>query len=304
MTTEKPVVVGLGELLWDEFGSSRRPGGAPANVAFHAGQCGCEGVVCSRVGRDEPGDGLIRFLAEEELDSRYIQRDPERPSGRVTVDASTPGHPQYVIHENVAWDNLEWTDALGELMARADAVCFGSLAQRSSVSRETVRQCLAATRPDCLRVFDVNLRQQWFDGPTIAASLNQAQVVKLNTSEVVEISRLLQLPGGHAEFASALHREYAVGLTCITRGEHGCLLVSASGEVEVSGLPVEVGDAVGAGDAFTAAMIYGLLRSWPLRSVAEFANRVGAMVASREGAMPPLRHEFEVLKSAMEPGTP
>ncbi len=156
------IVVGLGEVLWDCFGDVRKPGGATANVAFHAGQLGLAGVVCSRVGADPLGTELLGYLAGHNLDTRYIQEDPVRPTGTVTVDASRPDHPTYVIHEDVAWDHIEFTPDLCDLMRRARAVCFGSLAQRSPRSRQVIRQCLEAAT-GALRVFDVNLRQSWYD---------------------------------------------------------------------------------------------------------------------------------------------
>ena len=129
----RPVVVGLGELLWDCFNDSRRPGGAPANVAFQAGQLGCRGVVCSRVGCDPPGDDLVDFLAGQDLATDWIERDAEHPTGTVTVDTTRVDHPEYTIHERVAWDHLEFDAALEDLMAGAAAVCFGTLAQRAPV---------------------------------------------------------------------------------------------------------------------------------------------------------------------------
>ena len=289
------MVVGLGELLWDEFGDHRRPGGAPANVAFHATQLGCRGVVCSRVGRDEPGDALLAFLESQSLETGEIQRDAVHPTGRVTVDTSNPGHPTYIIHENVAWDFLEATDRLAALGREADAICFGTLAQRSATSRATIQRVLSVSRPDCLRVYDVNLRQHWYEPATLEASLAQATIVKLNHDEVGVLAPLLSLPAEPLAFARGLLEKFAGEIVCITRSENGCLAVSAGEVAELPGVPITVADAVGAGDAFTAAFIRARLEGWSLERTAEFANRVGALVASHPGAMPPLR-EFEALR--------
>lgn len=291
-----PTIVGLGELLWDHFGDVRRPGGAPANVAFHAGQLGGCGVVCSRVGRDEAGDALLDFLQSQRLDTSEIQRDPAHPTGRVTVDMSDPGHPTYVIHKNVAWDALEWTDRIAELCRRADAVCFGTLAQRSKASRTTIQRLLRETRDDCLRVFDVNLRQQWYTAETLAASLERSTIVKLNRDEVEILAPQLDLPSDAVAFARELLQRYPLRIVCVTRAEHGCLAVSAEEVVDLPGIPITVSDAVGAGDAFTAALISAQLEGWPLHPTVEFANRVGALVASHPGAMPPLADEFVRLR--------
>jgi fructokinase len=297
----RPVVVGLGELLWDCFDDSRRPGGAPANVAFQAGQLGCRGVVCSRVGCDPLGDELVDFLAGQELATDWIERDAEHPTGTVTVDTTRADHPEYTIHEHVAWDHLEFDAALEALIAGAAAVCFGTLAQRAPVSRETIHRALAHAPPGCLVVCDVNLRQRWYDREVLQRSLAAAGLVKLNDHEVAVLAELLGAGSAeHVAFAREIRRRFDVDTVCITRGERGCLLVSADEVVDDPGTVVEVVDTVGAGDAFTAAWIAGRLRHWPLDSQASFANCVGALVASRAGAMPALRAEFARLLAECE----
>jgi fructokinase len=294
--TELPIVVGLGELLWDCFADSRLPGGAPANVAFHACQLGSRGVVCSRVGRDPLGDELLEFLAKQGLATTWVQRDGDHPTSTVTVDTSQPHHPRFIIHLNVAWDFLAFDDALGQLMRQASAVCFGTLAQRSPQSRQAIHAALDAAGPECLIVYDVNLRQHFFDRAWVADSLARAHVVKLNAEEVIDLDKLLGLDSpDQVEFARRVQSRFGVHTVCITRGEAGCLLVGREEVAEDPGTPVRVADAVGAGDAFTAALILGQLRGWPLASQASFANAVGALVAGRPGAMPILRDELSRL---------
>lgn len=289
-------VIGLGELLWDIFPDARRPGGAPANVAFQACQLGCRGVVCSRVGDDELGREIRDFLRGQGLETSSIQIDRDHPTGTVTVDTSVADHPEYVIHEDVAWDHLAWDGPTRELMEQADAVCFGTLAQRSPVSRETILRCLLATSETCRIVYDVNLRQTWYDRIAIERSLQSADVVKLNHHETDVLAKLLDIgPTDPRRFANALQTRFEVPLTCITRGENGCLLIRNDEVVDIPGVRIDVSDAVGAGDAFTAALIFALLQDWPLPVTGAFANRVGALVASRPGAMPPLSVEFREL---------
>lgn len=289
------IVVGLGEVLWDCFADSRRPGGAPANVAFHAGQMGNEGIVCSRVGTDPLGDELVDYLHRQGLSADHIQRDEARPTGTVTVDASRPDHPSYAIHEDVAWDAIEAHDSLLELMARTAAVCFGTLAQRSVTSRNTIRKCLQAAG-NALVVYDVNLRQNYFNREIIEQSLELAHVVKLNGDEALVLGELLEIDVSDLEaFAGILRERFQVDLTCVTRGGEGCILFSAESTAEVPGEEVTVVDAVGAGDAFTAALITTRLRGIALETSAAFANRVGGLVASRAGAMPDLRSELQGL---------
>lgn len=290
---DQPVVVGLGELLWDIFPDLKRPGGAPANVAFQAEQLGCRGVVCSRVGRDRLGDELLRFLAEQGLSTASIQRDSLHPTGTVTVDARRADHPDYVIHENVAWDHIALDEDLKRLAGRAAAICFGTLAQRLPTSRATIQQALAEVSPRCLIVYDVNLRQHWYDRTRIEASLAKAHCVKLNSDEVLVLAELLQIgTPDHVSLAKAIRQRFDVDVVCITRGAEGCLMVGPDAVVDRPGVAVEVADAVGAGDAFTAAWIHARLLAWPLEAQAAFANEVGALVASRPGAMPPLRDEL------------
>jgi len=302
---EWPIVVGLGELLWDCFADGRKPGGAPANVAFQACQLGCEGIVCSRVGRDPLGDELVAFLASQGLKTDWVQRDREHPTGTVTVDASQPDHPRYVIHENVAWDHLECGDATAALAGRAAAVCFGTLAQRCEASRAAIRRILASVGPQCLVVYDVNLRQHFYDRQWIATSLDRADVVKLNADEAAVLDRLMDWNAPDMRsFARKVQQTHGVATVCVTRAERGCLLAVGDDWVESPGVRVELSagaDAVGAGDAFTAALIVGQLRRWPAAAQASFANAVGALVASRPGAMPPLRDAFAQLLKTRPP---
>lgn len=293
----RPKVVGLGELLWDVFPDGKRPGGAPANVAFQSQQLGGQGIVVSRVGADELGDELVQFLESKGLRTDAIQRDETSPTGRVTVSINAQNQPEYVIHEGVAWDFMEFDEHLQFVMSQVDAVCFGTLAQRNPVSRETIRKAVAATSEECLRVYDVNIRQQYFDNDRITQSLQLANVVKLNDEEVELLAPLLGLPVDESDFAQRLVEQFDLNLVCVTRGAKGCLIASPEGTVLISGEPVEVADTVGAGDAFTAGLIFGLLTGKSMEASGRFANRVGGLVASRHGAMPDLGDEFvELIK--------
>ncbi|WP_437229902.1 carbohydrate kinase family protein [Planctomicrobium sp. SH661] len=299
-TKPLPIVIGLGELLWDDFPDGKLPGGAPANVAFQTNQLSCHGLVATRVGEDRDGEELCSLLTGKGLDLSIVQRDPAHPTGRVTVQL-TAGIPAYEIHENAAWDFLELTDSLQQAMASASAVCFGTLAQRTQQSRETIHAAVSMTRPDCLRVYDVNLRQKFYTPEWVTASLKLATIVKLNDEEVELLAPLLELPQDQLEFARAVIRNYGPQTVCITRGAKGCLVVTETEAHDIPGKAVKVADTVGAGDAFTAGLIASQLQKWPLARSAEFANRVGGMVASRQGAMPELREEFKQLVEQYRP---
>ncbi|MDA0283425.1 MAG: carbohydrate kinase [Planctomycetota bacterium] len=303
--SDEPVrhrLIGLGEVLWDCFPDGQRPGGATSNVAFHATQLDCEGFVVSRVGDDERGRELVSYLTRQGLNVNGIQRDRDEPTGRVTVEITGAGQHEFIIHEDVAWDRLEFTPSLQQLMATADAVCFGTLAQRCPASRETIQRCLFETGVDCLIVFDVNIRQHFYDRIVIERSLQAADIVKLNDAEAELLTDLLELPGGTAaDLAAGIRDQFGVDLVCITRGDAGCTLSAASETVSVPGVKIDVVDTVGAGDAFTAALIISRLEGWPLVASAEFANRVGALVASHAGAMPVLVEEFQQLRNDYKP---
>lgn len=294
------IVVGLGELLWDCFADSRRPGGAPANVAFWAQQLGHRGLICSRVGDDDAGRELLADLESRGLDTHHIQRDGRRPTGKVTVETTDPQRPSYVIHQDVAWDCLECVGDVQRLMRGAAAVCFGTLAQRSSRSRETIRRALVEAA-DALIVYDVNLRPPWYRRDWIERSMQAARIVKLNTDEVESLAAVLQTGSAEpAAFAAALRNRFGAEIVCVTRAERGCVVIGPEETVDLEGLTVEVADAVGSGDAFTAALISGCLRQWPLAATARFANAVGAWVAGRPGAMPQVGGELAALLAEAE----
>ncbi len=283
----KPTVIGLGEFLWDVFPDSRRPGGAPANVAYHVNQLGGHGRVASRVGTDPDGEELIEFLHKKQLDTQLIQHDPDHPTGRVTVQLSETGQPGYTIHQSVAWEFLQPVDELLNACRNADAITWGTLAQRTTVSRKTIHECLNSTREDCLTLFDVNLRQQWYDRDTIECSLQRASIVKLNTDEWPTLSALLEWGTlSVPEFAARMRKQFGVSVVCITRGSEGCILLEEAGTYELTAKPVTVVDTVGAGDAFAAALMVSLLHGQPLEQAGRFANDIGGLVASRPGAMP------------------
>ncbi len=295
--SDRPLIIGLGEVLWDCFPTERRPGGAPANVAFQANQLGGLGIICSRVGQDPFGEELVAFLEAQGLQARHLQFDPVHPTGTVSVALSAEGEPSYTIHEGVAWDFLEFSPDWQALMSAASAVCFGTLAQRTPAGCETVRQCLRATHPETLRVFDVNLRQRFYSREVVEESLALCNVLKINSGELETIRELLGIDADDPlDVSRRLIAERGVELVCVTRGEAGCRLISAREDLCVASRPVRVVDAVGAGDAFTAGLIVGLLSGWPLSIAGEFANRVGGLVAASSGAMPRLEAEFEVLR--------
>jgi len=286
------VVVGLGEILWDLLPSGRKLGGAPANFAYHARCLGCEAFVVSCVGTDLLGEEIARRLDELGVRRDYLAVSGSRPTGTVEVRLDERGQPEFIIHTDVAWDAIPWTPALGRLAERCDAVCFGSLCQRSEVSRRTVERFLGATRPECLRVFDINLRQHWYSEAVVRRSLEAARILKLNEDELPIVAEMFGLHGDQDAVLVSLLRTFDLDLVALTRGEHGSVLRTPQQRSEHPGVKVDVSDTVGAGDAFTAALVVGLLRGFDLDRINGIANRLGAWVAARDGATPPVPESF------------
>lgn len=286
MIENKFTIVGLGEVLWDDLPTGKMLGGAPANFAYVSTQLGNQGIVASRVGADENGREILEKLAPVGVDESYIQTDENHPTGIVSV-ALENGQPSYKIVENVAWDFLELTDDWRELAEKADAVCFGSLAQRNEVSRKTILDFLTYTRLESLKIFDVNLRQNFYDFEILRDSFSAANVVKLNHEELPKICELFEIEGAdEKEQARNLYQYFDLTFLCLTRGANGSLLISGDELDEHTGIKIKIADTIGAGDAFTAAMTHGILREWNLREINDFANKTGAFVASQTGAMP------------------
>jgi len=283
----KKRVVGLGEVLWDLLPEQTCLGGAPANFAYITTLMGDQGIVASRVGEDSRGLDALRRMEELGLDIDHVQTDRERPTGTVKVDLDGDGIARFEIAHPVAWDALEWTQDWQHLASKADAVCFGSLAQRADTSRATIQHFLHAVSPDAVKVFDVNLRQTYYSQDVLSQSMKLADIVKLNDEELPKIMSLAKLP--HKDELSSAQRlmtAYDLRLVCVTRGGRGSLLVRGRDASEHRGFRVTVADTVGSGDAFTAGLVHEYLHGASLDLMNEVANLVGAWVASEVGATP------------------
>jgi fructokinase len=292
--SDRKIIVGLGELLWDILPAGPQLGGAASNFAVMAARLGNNGAIATRIGTDPLGREAMAFLKTTPLDTRYIQEDFSRVTGTVTV-ALEQGEPRYIIHEPVAWDFLEFTPHWLALAEQADAVCFGTLAQRSPASRRTIESFLHETRPECVRIFDVNLRSPFFTPEIVEQSLELATIFKLNADEMPQVLALLGFPdseGTTPDFllngARQIIDQFPVQLVAITLGAQGSLLITRKEVDRHPGYPAKVVDAVGAGDAFTAALTHYYLRGAALSQLNAAGNRWGAWVASRAGAMPAL----------------
>jgi fructokinase len=301
---EPHLVLGIGELLWDMLPAGPRLGGAPANFTVMAGRLGNHAAILSRIGRDDLGREAVNQLDPLPADTSFLQVDRVHETGRVTV-AFHDRQPEYIIHKPAAWDSLELSDEWVRLAERADAICFGSLAQRSLESRQTIQTLAAQTPSRCIRIFDVNLRPPFYSSEVVQESLELATVVKMNDAEVPLMLALLGLaieddilPHNLHSSAERFLAEFpSLEMVAITRGAHGSLLVRRDEWHEHPGFPVSVADTIGAGDAFTAAMTHYLLRGAELPVLNEAGNRWGGWIASQSGAMP---HLPENIRSEIE----
>jgi fructokinase len=288
MQTKKTVIAGFGEILWDLLPSGKQLGGAPANFAYHCGALGSEAYPVSCIGKDESGREILNLLRGKGVSDNYIAVDEEHPTGTVAVSLGSGGIPSYVIHEQVAWDFIPLDEKMTTLASRLDAVCFGSLSQRSETSRETLNLFLESLNPRCLKVFDINLRQHYFTAEMIKESLIKSNILKLNDGELEILTDLLELTGKEKEKLSQLLNRYHLQLVALTKGEKGSVLMTPSEFSETVAPQVKIADTVGAGDAFTAALTVGRLMKEPLPKIHQHANRLAAWVCSCHGAMPPL----------------
>lgn len=292
-------IASIGELLWDLLPGGPQLGGTTANFAAFLAQMSAgtasqpadEIYLVSRTGDDEFGLQARKQIAANHVRSDHISVDPDHPTGTVAVSLDERTGPAYRIHKNVAWDFIPKTPQLAALAPTLDAVCFGTLAQRSPVSRRTIRSLVEDTRADCLRVFDVNLRAPDWTPEAVLWGCAHATVLKMNLEEVPHVGQAVGASGQEREplqVAQFLLRQFPIRMVAITRGGEGSLMATREDVLDHPGIAVQLEDTIGAGDCFTAALTYYALRGFSLRVLAEAANRWGAWVATQRGGMPHL----------------
>ena len=292
------LIVGLGEALWDMLPSGKHLGGAPLNFAYIASLLGDRAAIATRVGEDALGREMRTDLSSRKVDTSAIQTDAKLPTGTVDVQVHH-GQPQYDIRKPVAWDALEWSSSWQRLARRCDAVCFGTLAQRSAESRSTILRFLESTPASCLKVFDINLRTPFFSRSVIEGALRFTTVLKMNDVELPQVAEMFGISGqSPTELMPVMRQKLGVKLLVVTRGERGAAAADGSRVVEHPGFSVKVRDTIGAGDAFSAAVTHCLIRAVNLEQTLAFANRWASWVASQAGGMPVLKEEE---RKAMSP---
>lgn len=292
---QSPLVVGIGEVLWDLLDSGKVLGGAPANFAYHAAQQGGDGIIVSAVGRDDYGNEIIQELADKGLSTDYIAVSEAHPTGTVSVTLHH-GKPSYSIHAPVAWDYIKWRPELETLAGQANCICFGSLAQRNVVSADAVHRFVAAAKADCLKIFDVNFRQDFFNRHIIDKSLITADILKISDEELPLIRNMFSLPADEKSAIVQLIKHFDLQAVLLSCGHNGSRFYS---KTEFFAVPaVDCGpkvDTVGCGDAFTAAFAVALLAGKIPLAAMEHASRVAGLVCSSRGATPPIPENYRLM---------
>lgn len=289
----KNIVVGLGEVLWDMIPEGKKIGGAPANFAYNVAQFGLESRVVSAVGNDELGDEILARFSEKDLTS-HIERVPY-PTGTVLVELDEDKIPSYTIKENTAWDNIPFTPALENLAKQTKAVCFGSLAQRNVVSRETINSFLdMMPKDDVLKIFDINLRQKFYTKEILCNSITKCNVLKINDEELVLLSRMFGYPGiDFQDKCWILLAKYNLKILILTCGINGSYIFTPGNVSFLETPKVDVIDTIGAGDSFTGAFCSAILKGKGIREAHKLAVRTSAYVCSQHGAMTVIPKEIK-----------
>lgn len=284
-------IVGLGEALWDVLPEGKKLGGAPANFAYHAGQFGLDTLAISAVGEDQLGDETLSALEEKGL--KYIMPRVPFPTGTVQIELDAQGVPAYEIREGVAWDNIPFTPEMEKVARSCKAVCWGSLAQRHKVSRNTIHRFLDATPPTCLKIFDINLRQTFYDEEVIRASLKQCNILKINDEELVTIGRLFGYSGlDMSNKCWLILGKYNLDMLVLTCGVNGSYVFKPGAMTFLETPKVDVADTVGAGDSFTASFCAAILKGLSVSDAHQLAVETSAYVCTCNGAMPRIPTEL------------
>lgn len=290
---QKRYVVGLGEVLWDVLPEGKKLGGAPANFAYHAGQfLGMDNTIAvSALGDDTLADETIEALKEHDLND-LLPRVPY-PTGTVQVQLDEQGIPTYDIKENVAWDNIPFDDDIAAIARNCRAVCFGSLAQRNAVSRKTIQKFLDATPADCLKIFDINLRQQFYTKEVIEESFKRCNILKINDEELVIINRMFGYEGSDMhDTCMKMVNDYRLQTLVLTCGTNGSYVFTPTLTSFLDTPKVEVADTVGAGDSFTGSFCAAILNGKSIEEAHRIAVKVSAYVCTQNGAMPTYSREL------------
>ena len=292
---EQLMIAGIGELLWDVLDDVEKLGGAPINFAFHINSLGAKGIPISTIGDDDRGRRALVELAGHGIYTDAISLDLIHSTGHVNAKVDADGVAHYSFPDTIAWDHLQLNGIALSIIKDLKAVCFGTLAQRASISKEAINHFLDQLSDTVLKVYDLNLRQHFYNQKVIETSFDKCNVIKLSDEELQVIQKMLGLPNDELSAISRLVAAYDLRLAVVTRGENGSLLVTPTEISEHPGFPSQVVDTIGAGDSFTAATTLGFMLGHDLTSINEHANRLAAYVCTQEGGMPIIPPELKLL---------
>lgn len=289
----KRLVVGLGEVLWDMLPEGRKIGGAPVNFAYHAGQFGIDSMAVSAIGNDKLGEDTIAEMNGKHLN--HIFPSVPYPTGSVQVKLDEKGVPAYDIKENVAWDNIPFTNEIESVARNCQAVCFGSLAQRNAVSRSTIRKFIESTPSGCIRIFDINLRQNFYTREVIRDSLELCNILKINDEEIMLVSGMFNYDSSNIEnVCRTIMEDFSLEMVILTCGTKGSYIFTKGGVSFMPTPKVNVADTVGAGDSFTGSFCAAILRGLPVAEAHKKAVEVSAYVCTQNGAMPEIPESMKL----------
>ena len=276
-------IASFGEILWDQFPDYKKPGGSPANVAYHLHILGNDSYLISKIGDDNDGRELLHFLKEKKLPTEFIGLDSTHPTGIVTVSIDQFNEPTYTIHEPSAWDFISINDELFKLSKSLNAICYASLSQRNSTSSDSLKKLLLSLPPDCLKVFDLNLRPPFIQKDVILEKIGLSDIIKMNEDEYKTVGSWIN----SSDTADTLLANNPDKIILLTMGEKGSALFSSQGHFQHKAYPISSdGDFVGVGDAFLASFTHQLLLKKDHADILEACNRYAAFVASQKGGMP------------------
>ena len=285
-------IAGVGEALWDVFQDSEQFGGAPANFVSHCSMLGEQGYLVSALGSDQRGRLAVERMTELGVNLEYCAIIDGIETGVSTVVLDSKRDAEYEIRENVAWDMVRYDSTLFPFFQSLDAICFGTLGQRTMTAHLETMKMLSATKPECIKFFDLNLRQNFYSMQVISQSLTHSNIVKLNEEELKEVSKLSGLNGSEEAIVVDLIKRFKLDMVALTLGERGSVLISPEENYVQAGREIEVVDTIGAGDAFSAVILIGYLRGWGLGRLSRVANELGGFVCTKSGATPNLPKRF------------
>ncbi len=279
-------IVGIGEVLWDLLPEGKELGGAPANFTFHAKKWGADSTIISAVGNDALGTEISSVLKDRKQSFEF--NISSNPTGTVSINLKD-GIPDYTIYENVAWDEILLSDKARTILKQTDAICYGSLAQRSDVSKQSINEALDLVPENALKVFDINLRQHFYSESLILESLQRANVLKLNSEELIILSDYFNLESNQEKACYQLIEQFSLQLIALTNGSENSLLITKDNLSDISTPRIKVVDTVGAGDSFTATLVVGLLQHEPVKEIHQRAVDYSAKVCMHKGATPKIK---------------